>query len=53
MNLVGYRTYSRVHGIRRVLRDLPPAGDRGDAIVGLAIGGIAVALALLAAAGVL
>lgn len=53
MNIIGYQTYSRLHRIRRVLRSLPPDGDAGDALVGYALGGIALALAMLAFAGAL
>ena len=53
MRLIGYQTYSRLHRVRRALAGLPPSGDAGDALVGYALGGIAVALALLLVAGVL
>ena len=53
MRLIGYQTYVRLHRTRRALIDLPPSGDAGDAMVGYALGGIAVALAMLACAGLL
>lgn len=37
MNLVGYRTYARLHRLRRALRNLPPSGEDGDLFVGFAL----------------
>lgn len=53
MRMIGYQTYARLHRVRRTLADLPPSGDAGDALVGVAMGGIAVALLVLTLAGLL
>jgi len=53
MRLTGYQTYARLHRTKRALIDLPPSGDAGDALVGVAMGGIAVALLFLSLAGLL